>query len=59
MFYLNSYSIDELGLKMRNMYLLSMILSSSMYYIATQENLPYWNVWVFPGICGFFSVLFI
>lgn len=58
MFYLNSYSIDELGLKMRNMYLLSMILSSSMYYIVTQENLPYWNVWVFPGICVFFNIFF-
>lgn len=58
MFYLNSYSLDELGLKMRNVYILSMLLSSAMYYVAVQESLPYWNIWVFPGICAFFSILF-
>jgi hypothetical protein len=34
MIYLNSYSIDELGLKMRNIYILFMFLSAiSVYYI--------------------------
>lgn len=58
MFYLNSYSLDELGLKMRNVYVLSMILSASLYYIVQQEALGYWYVWTVPIISALINVLF-
>lgn len=50
MIYLNSYSIDEMGIKMRNLFFLVMLASTSLYYVIQQEKLPYWYIYVIPLI---------
>lgn len=48
MFYLNSYSIDELGIKMRNLFFLIMLISTLAYYIIIQENLTMNYTYIAP-----------
>lgn len=55
MMYLNSYSIDELGIKMRNLFFLIMLLSTSLYYVVQQESMNYNYVYVLP----LFFILFV
>ena len=50
MFYLNSYSIDELGIKMRNLYILFMVLCASLYYVVKQENIGDYLLYTLPVI---------
>lgn len=38
MFYLNSYSIDELGIKMRNTFLVFMLMSAGLYYFIQDQE---------------------
>lgn len=48
MFYLNSYSIDELGIKMRNLFFLIMLLSTLAYYVIMQEKIDTVYTYVAP-----------
>lgn len=55
MIYLNSYSIDEMGIKMRNLFFFVMVASTSLYYVVQQEKLDLWYIYILPV----FFILFI
>lgn len=57
MMYLNSYSIDELGIKMRNLFFLIMLLSTSLYYVVQQESMNYNYVYILPLLFILFVLL--